>query len=104
MFVGRKDQLDLSGTLTVDNWSSNYVKNENNQNLELIESYEGKVNMEKVNEWKYLGFVISNQPNNLSNIRSIKIKSIGIVKTIFNRLASLNLQKYYFECGILFKM
>ena len=32
----------------------------------------------------------------------MKNKSIGIIKQIFNRLESLNLQKYYFECAIIF--
>ena len=36
------------------------------------------------------------------NIRSIRNKSIGIIKKIFTKLNSLKLQKYYFECGLIF--
>ena len=38
----------------------------------------------------------------MANIRQMKNKSIGIIKQIFNLLESLNLQKYYFECAIIF--
>ena len=32
----------------------------------------------------------------------IKKKSIGVIKKIFNRLDNLTLQKYYFECSMIF--
>ena len=34
------------------------------------------------------------------NISSIKAKSNGIIRQIFNRLESLNLMRYYFECAM----
>ena len=36
----------------------------------------------------------------MANINSIKKKSKGIIRKIFNRLSSLNLLKYYFECTL----
>ena len=36
------------------------------------------------------------------NINHIKKKAKGTIRRIFNRLNSLNLQKYYFECAIVF--
>ena len=45
----------------------------------------------------YLGFVISS-----TGIEQIKKKSIGVIRKIFNRLNSLNLQQYYFECSMIF--
>ena len=67
------------------------------------EKYEGKVIIEKVNQAKYLGFIISNQSNNQPNIREQKIKSIGTIRKILDRLQCLNLQQYYFECAIILK-
>ena len=37
----------------------------------------------------------------MANINQIKNKSIGIVRKIINRLNSLNLKKYFFECAII---
>ena len=36
------------------------------------------------------------------NIQSIKNKSIGVTRKILNKLNSLNLQNYYFECSLIF--
>ena len=55
--------------------------------------------MKRTNEYKYLGFMISNKGDNMINIRKMKHKSIGIIKKIFSKLESLNLKQYYFECS-----
>ena len=103
MFVGKNSQLDFSGDLFVDQWSTKCVENDYDDSYDLVEQFQGQVKMEKVNEWTYLGFVISNLGNNQPNIRKIKQKSIGIIKSIFHRIDSLYLKSYYFECGLLFK-
>ena len=36
------------------------------------------------------------------NIQNLKNKSIGIIRKLFTKLESLQLRKYYFECGIIF--
>ena len=38
----------------------------------------------------------------MANISTVKMKSIGIVRKILLKLNSLNLQKYYFECSMIF--
>ena len=38
----------------------------------------------------------------MTNIRSVRNKSIGIIRKIFEKLKILNLKMYYFECGVLF--
>ena len=70
--------------------------------VELVETFDGQVKIENTDSYKYLGFTISSTGDNMANIRQMKNKSIGIIKQIFNRLESLNLQKYYFECAIIF--
>ena len=37
----------------------------------------------------------------MANIREMKNKSIGVIRKIFNKLKSLNLKQYYFECSII---
>lgn len=55
----------------------------------------------QIKEQKYLGFVLSNTGDNMANIREVKKKSIGIVKSALDKLNSLNLKQYYFECSII---
>ena len=38
----------------------------------------------------------------MANINAIKKKAIGVVKTALNKLNSLNLKFYYFECSTIF--
>ena len=52
-------------------------------------------------EQKYLGFILSSSGDNMVNIRLIRNKSIGTIRTIFTKLNSLNLKKYYVECGMI---
>ena len=101
MVVKKQGQFNLSGSLKVDKWSEGYISQ--SEDYSLIEYYDKEVNIQKVNEWKYLGFQISNSGNNLANIRALKNKSIGVVRKIFQKLKSFKLNKYYFECVILFK-
>ena len=67
----------------------------------LVETYEGEVNVDQTDEQKYLGFILSSKGNNMANINAMKLKSKGIIRKIFSRLDSLNLQKYYFECALI---
>ena len=38
----------------------------------------------------------------MAHINMIKKKSIGVIRKIFNKLNGLTLQKYYFECSMIF--
>ena len=101
MIVGKNASKERAQNLQVDLWKTNYVVNKINGIHELREVYEGKVDMEKTDTYKYLGFVISSNGNNMANIRQIKNKSIGVIRKILSKLASLNLNQYYFECGLI---
>ena len=102
MLVGKDKDSVINNALKVDNWTAKYVDNEETGELDLKETFEGQVDIEQVTEQKYLGFVVSSIGNNMANIQQIKNKSIGIIRQIFNRLESLNLKKYYFECALIF--
>ena len=65
----------------------------------LTEHYLGQSEIESTKSQKYLGFVLSSTGDNMANINAIKKKAIGVVKTALNKLNSLNLKFYYFECS-----
>ena len=88
--------------MIVDSWTVRYEDNIQTGDMDLVETFNGQVVMENTTSQKYLGFVLSSTGDNMVNIRSMKIKSIGIIRQIFNRLESLHLQKYYFECAVIF--
>ena len=103
MLVSKNTKAELSnGTLTVDNWCVKYKHNDETGENTLNEKYVGQVNMEQVNTHKYLGFVLSNTGDNSVNISAMRKKSIWIIRRLFKQLEELKLQKYYFECGIIF--
>ena len=97
MIVGKKIENFHWNKLKVDQWTV-----EHQEDGGILEKYIGKVEMEHCNEQKYLGFIISNSDDNMANIRSVRNKSYGTIRTILEKLKGLNLRKYYFECGLLF--
>ena len=102
MLIGKNTENVINNPLKVDNWTVEYVENEDTEELDLKETFEGQVTLEQVTEQKYLGFVVSSFGNNMANIQQMKKKSIGIIRQIFSRLESLSLNKYYFECALIF--
>ena len=101
MLVGRNTKDVLNPTLRVDTWSVEHRWNEERGDTDLVEKYAGQVNISSCKEQKYLGFVLSCDGSNIANIRSIRNKANGIIRQIFQKLKELNLQKYFFECGML---
>jgi hypothetical protein len=101
MLVGKNVQSVINSELMVDEWSVKYVENEQTGEAELNEMYCGLTGIEKTNEQKYLGFVLSNTGDNMANINALKKKSIGVIRTTINKLKSLNLKRYYFECAVI---
>ena len=102
MLVGKNTENAIYNHLTVDKWKVQHIENHKTRNSDLIETYEGRVEIEKTEKQKYLGFVLSSTGNNMVNITAMKYKSIWIIRKIFSKLDSLHLKKYYFECGIIF--
>ena len=78
------------------------MKVEHNDENDLIETYIGEVPMEETQQQKYLGFILSNTGDNMKNINDKKQKSVWIIRKIFDKLQSLNLRKYFFECAVIF--
>ena len=102
MLISKKPELVQNSQLAVDTWSMKHVKNSSTGELELVENYEGKTNLDRTDKHKYLGFLLSSKGDNMVNITQLKNKSIGTIRKIFSKLESLKLRKYYFECGVIF--
>ena len=93
MLIGKNKDVIINNQL--------HEENEYTGEADLKEIYSGKTLIERTEEYTYLGFVISNIGDNMANIRQLKNKSIGVVRKIFEKLSSLNLRNYYFECAML---
>ena len=102
MVVGKDTEDVLFTDLTVDKWSTFHSYDSETGEDVLEEVYEGPVTIERTEQQKYLGFVLSSKGDNMVNINCMKMKSKGIIRRIFSKLESLNLQKYYFECAMVF--
>ena len=100
MIVGKKSGKITQNKLQVDNWVKEYKENDSKE-LSLVEYYGGKIEMKQTTQYKYLGFIISHTGDNTANIKQVKQKSIGITRKLLNKLKSLNLKQYYFECSII---
>ena len=68
---------------------------------DLVDTYSGQMEIKQTDEQKCLGFVLSSKGDNMANIRQIRNKSIVTVRKLFNRLNSLKLKQYYFECAVI---
>ena len=102
MLIGKDTTNVLNSELFVDCWKVEHGEVSEPGGEDLIEIYEGPIPIEKTEQQKYLGFVLSCSGNNMTNINAMKTKSIGVIRSILNKLNSLNLQKYYFECALIF--
>ena len=101
MLVCKDGKSDVNSDIMVDSWVTSYEENIQSGEVKLIENFSGLTKIEQTTTQKYLGFIISSSGNNMANIDYIKKKSIGVMKKIFNKLNSLNLQVYYFECSMI---
>ena len=101
MIVGKNLDCVVDNPLQVDNWTVEYQDNRKTGEADLVEYYGGKVDIGKVEEYTYLGFVVSSKGDNLVNIRQLEKKSIGVIRKIYNKLGSMNLQQYYFEGAVI---
>ena len=98
MLVGKNTETVINNELLVDTWE---VKHSETGEEEIIENYKGLSAIGKAEEYKYLGFMISNKGDNMANIQQVKKKSIGVIRKLIRKLNSLNLKTYYFECAII---
>ena len=102
MLISKNPDNILDSNLMVDKWDVQHVDNPATGDSDIQETYSGQVPIDKTDKQKYLGFMISSKGDNMVNIKEMKNKSIWVIRKIFTKLDSLNLKKYYFECGILF--
>ena len=97
-----RTSADVVTALTVDEWKVSHKHNTITGENTLVETYMGQTKMENTDTYKYLRFLLSNKGDNTVNIHAMKNKSIWIIRKIITRLESPHLQRYYFECAIIF--
>ena len=105
MIVGKNYEEEMNNPTLVDKWKLEYLEESINQlenNYDICETYDGEVEMEKTQKQKYLGFILSTKGDNMDNISEMKNKSVWIINKILDKLKTLNLRKYYFECALIF--
>ena len=89
----------INNDLSVDNW---IIERQDKEAEHITETFVGKTTIEQTDKQKYLGFYLSNKGDNMINIKEMQRRSIWVTTKIFNRLNSLNLNQYYFECALIF--
>ena len=100
MFIGKTTNNSINNSLKVDKWQIEHKEEKGEINL--VETFIGEVPIDETKEQKYLGFILSNTGDNMKNINDKKQKSVWIIRKIFNKLYSLKLRKYFFECALIF--
>ena len=96
MLVGKNISNVVNNNLDVDNWIVQYVENKLTGEADLIENYGGKVDIGKVEEYKK-PVMISCKGDYMANIRQVQNKSLGVVRSIMNKLNSLNLRQFFLK-------
>ena len=77
MIFGRKLDCVVNNPLQVDNWTVEYQDNRKTGEADLVESYGGKVNIGKAEEYTYLGFVVSSMGDIWQIFASWRINQLG---------------------------
>ena len=99
MVVGKDTENMIDDNLKVDEWKISYT-----ETGDIVEHFNGQTPILKTEQQKYLGFVLSSTGDNLVNINEVRKKSLGIIRKIINKLNSLKLRNYYFECAAIFML
>jgi hypothetical protein len=86
MLISKNRDNVINSDIVVDNWEVRYEENPMTGDLSLNEKFSGLTKIEQTDKQMYLGFVISSTGDNMKNIEHIQMKSIGIIRMIFNRL------------------
>ena len=71
MLVSKTPEIVQNSYLSVDNWKTEHRENLNTGESDLVETFEGLVPIDKTEEHKYLGVVISSKCNNMINAMTL---------------------------------
>ena len=95
MTIGKGKSEILCSDISVDNWVTSYDKSGN-----LIEQFNGQVQISQTQNERYLGFQISNTGNNMENIKTKENKAIGTRRQIISMIKGCG--KYTFESAFIY--
>ena len=97
MHVGNKRIEEICPDLYVDGWRLKEVSDIQTGESDIFDEYEGMQQMDKVDEEKYLGDILSADGKNVKNITARCNKSIGTRNQIMGILQEVFYGKYYFQ-------
>ena len=101
LHVGKKS--NVCPTLMIDNWELKKVDDSETGLGNLEDVLVGNHNLEKVDNDKYLGDIISVDGRNTKNIIARKGKAIGITNKIISILQEMCFGPYYFEVALILR-
>ena len=78
MLISKKPELVQNSQLSVDNWIITHTENMKTRELKLVETYEGKIFIDKTEKQKYLGFHLSSRGDNMINIQQLLLCNYNI--------------------------
>ena len=81
MLIGKNSEQAINNPIFVDKWKVEYQKVNQNED-KLVETFEGDIEMEKTEQQKYLGFILSSKGDNMKNIREMQNKSVWILSAL----------------------
>ena len=68
MYIGKNVEDVLNNHLVVDKWTTEHKANSENSEYDLVETYDGTIAIDKTDQQKYLGFMLSSKGDNMKNI------------------------------------
>ena len=89
--------------LHIDSWKIENKTEIETKNIELIDVFEGEVEMEESEEEKYLGDYITSDGSNKKNVAARKGKGFGIIDKIMSMLEEIAFGPNYFDIAILLR-
>ena len=101
MHIGKK--TSYCPELQIDSWKVETKSEFEINKDELIDVFEGAIDMDDSDEERYLGDLITSDGSNKTNIHSRKAKGFGIIDKIVSMLEEISFGPNYFEIAILLR-
>ena len=99
MHVGKRKENYKCSPVFLDSWTSKEIENEKTGNIELHEEYSGKMKIQEVTEFKYLGNIITSEGTNMMDLQGKYNRGIGTINKIDTILETIYFGDFHFEVG-----
>ena len=103
LHVGKVCEEYKCQTLKIDDWKEVEIVNEETGIDDIEDKCEGMEDMQKKDEEKYLGDIISADGRNIKNIKARVAKGKGIISRILSILEGIPFGDFYFEMAVILR-